>query len=339
MTTFKKINREKSYLINIIALLFIFILPLTSANAEAGEDEKFSPGDMIMHHIQDAPEWHLWDGPYGTIPLPVILYSPNQGLSVFMSGRFEHGHASYQGYRVEEGHIVSESGDKFYDFSITKNVAQLLINVLVMLLLFISVAKAYKNRAGKAPKGMQSLIEPIILFIRDEIAKPNIGEKHNKYMPYLLTLFFFIWLGNLIGLTPGAANLTGNIAVTGSLAFFTLILTLFSSKSYYWKHIFWPPGVPTPIKFIIIPVEVIGILTKPFSLMIRLFVAITAGHVVLLSLLGLTFVFHSYLVGIGSTMIVLFINIIELLVATIQAYVFTLFTSMYIGMALEEEHH
>ncbi len=323
-----------------ISIVFTFVfLNFGLANASSGEEgEPFNAGEMIMHHISDSHEWHLWDGAYGTVPLPVILYSPDKGLDVFMSSKFDHGHASYNGYAYEDGHIVAEDGAEFYDFSITKNVASLLLTAIIILWIFLSVAKGYRKNKGQAPKGIQSFFEPIIMFVRDDIVKPNIGDKYEKYLPYLLTLFFFVWIGNMLGLTPGAANLTGNIAVTGVLAILTLILTLFSSKRYYWNHIFWPPGVPLPIKFIIIPVEIIGIFTKPFSLMIRLFVAITAGHIVLLSLLGLTFIFQSWAVGVGATLIVFLINLIELLVAAIQAYVFTLFSSMYIGMALEEHH-
>jgi len=323
----------------IIVALLIFLFSGSVAFSEDNQGKSFNPGDMIMHHVTDAHEWHIWDGAFGTIPLPIIIYSEKSGLDVFLSSRFEHGHASYNGYKFDdEGHLVAEDGRSFIDFSITKNVAQLLINVAFILFIFIKIAGQYKKREGKAPKGLQSLFEPIIIYVRDEIVKPNIGPKYEKYLPYLLSLFFFIWIGNLVGLTPGAANLTGNISVTGVLALFTLILTLFSSRKYFWGHIFWPPGVPLPIKPIIIAVELIGIFTKPFSLMIRLFVAITAGHIVLLSLIGLTFIFHSWIVGFGSTMVVLFINLIELLVATIQAYVFTLFSSMYIGMAMEEHH-
>ena len=332
----------KGVLTGKIARSLIFLSMLFLVNSQAFSEEKskegFNLGEVIMHHITDAHEWHLWDGDYGTIPLPIILYSEKSGLDIFLSSRFEHGHSSYMGYRNDHGHIVAEDGRSFIDFSITKNVAQLFINVCFILFLFIKVASAYKKREGKAPTGIQSLLEPVILFVRDEIVKPSIGANYNKYLPYLLTLFFFIWLGNLIGLTPGAGNLTGNIAVTGVMAVFTLLLTLFSSKKYFWRHVFWPPGVPILIKPIIIMVEIIGIFTKPFSLMIRLFVAITAGHIVLLSLIGLTFIFQSWIVGIGSSFVVLFINLIELLVATIQAYVFTLFSSMYIGMAMEEHH-
>jgi F-type H+-transporting ATPase subunit a len=203
----------------------------------------------------------------------------------------------------------------------------------------ISVARAYKRNVGKAPRGVQSFIEPIVLFVKDEIVKPNIGPKYERFLPYLLTLFFFILFGNLLGLLPGAGNLTGNIAVTFTLAIFSFLITNFNGNSNYWKHILWTPGVPLPLRIIILPVEIIGIFTKPFSLMIRLFAAMTAGHIVLLSLLGLTFIFRNWFVGIGASIFVLFISLIELLVAGIQAYVFTLFTSLYIGMAVEEHEH
>ena len=208
-----------------------------------------------------------------------------------------------------------------------------------MLLIFTAVARGFKKNAGKAPKGIQSVFEPIIIYIRDEVIKPNIGHGYEKYVPYLLSLFFFIWFGNLFGLMPGAANLTGNIAVTAVLAIFTFIITNVSGNANYWKHIFWTPGVPLPLRIIILPVELIGVFTKPISLMVRLFVAISAGHIVILSLIGMAFIFHSYAVGIGSSIILVFINLIEILVATIQAYVFTIFTSVYIGMATEEAHH
>jgi F-type H+-transporting ATPase subunit a len=179
----------------------------------------------------------------------------------------------------------------------------------------------------------------LVVFVRDEIVKPNIGHYYEKYLPYLLTLFFFILFGNLLGLVPGAANLTGNIAVTLILAVLTFFITNLSGNKNYWKHIFWTPGIPLVLRPLILPVEIIGVFTKPFSLTIRLFVAITAGHIVLLSLICLAFIFSSWYVGIGTSIVIVFINLIELLVAGIQAYVFTLFTSLYIGMATAEDHH
>jgi len=328
------------------AFLLIFLTvggSIFSAQAsEDSEDEIFNPADLIMHHIIDSHEWHLFSAGdiHVTIPLPVILYSSENGLVFFLSNKITHGDI-YKGYRYEHNHIVAEDGHSFFDFSITKNVTALFVSVLILLWIFTSVAKGYKKNEGTAPSGVQSFFEPIIIYVRDEIVKPSIGKNYEKYLPYMLTLFFFIWFGNFLGLLPGAANLTGNIAVTLTLAFFTFIMTLASSNKHYWIHIFNPPGAPWWLKFpipILPMVEFIGIFNKPFSLLLRLFVAITAGHIVILSLISLTFIFQSYMVGFASTLIVTFINLIELLVATIQAYVFTLFSSMYIGMAQVENH-
>ena len=225
------------------------------------------------------------------------------------------------------------------DFSITKNVASLFISVALLLVIFFSVAGAYKKNRGKAPKGLQSFFEPIVIFIRDDIAKPNIGPKYERFLPYLLTIFFFIWFNNLLGLMPGGANLTGNIAVTLTLAVFTLLITLFSSNKAYWAHIFKTPGVPVALLPIMIPIELVGILTKPFSLMVRLFANITAGHIIILSLFSLIFIFQSLAIGPVSVAFAIFMNFLELFVALLQAYVFTLLTSMFFGGAVEEHDH
>jgi len=313
----------------------------SSSVASHGEEhEKFNANEVIIEHVLDDHQWHFAD--HLVLPLPIIVYSSEKGLETFSSSHFYEGHhkVEYNGYKLEGREIfLTESGKQVLDLSITKNVAMLFINAAVLLLVFLSVAKAYKNNAGKAPKGLQSFIEPIVVFVRDEIVKPNLGHHSQKYLPYILTLFFFILFGNLLGLLPGAANLTGNFAVTLTLAIITFFMTNLSGNATYWKHIFWTPGVPLPMRIIILPVELIGILTKPFALTIRLFVAITAGHIVLLSLICMTFIFHSYFVGIGASLAVLFISLIELLVAGIQAYVFALFTSLYIGMALPDDHH
>ncbi len=308
---------------------------------ETSSEEKFDAGEVIIHHVLDDHVWHFFDGHGGTLYLPVIVYSEEKGLDIFSSARFydeHHNLVPYEGYTLEHNHIYL-NGKQVFDLSITKNVAMLLINATLMVIVFLSVARAYKRNSGKAPKGLQSLIEPVIIFVRDEVVKPNIGHGYEKYMPYLLTLFFFILFGNILGLLPGAANLTGNIAVTFTLAFISFLVTNFSGNKAYWSHIFWTPGVPLPLRIVILPVEILGIFTKPISLMVRLFVAITAGHIVILSLIALTFIFQSYLVGIASSVVVLFINLIELLVAGIQAYVFTLFTSLYIGMATTDHDH
>ncbi len=328
-----------------LSLFFIVISSIISpvlASDEAGhESEPFNASEVILHHVLDDHQWHLADGL--VIPLPVIIYSDENGLEVFSSSNFydeHHNIIEYNGYKLEHGHIyLADSGKAVFDVSITKNVAMLFINAAVLFFVFFTVAKGFSTNRGKAPKGVQSFFEPIILFVRDEIVKPNIGHHYERFLPYMLTLFFFILFGNLLGLLPGAANLTGNIAVTMTLAIITFLITNFSGNKAYWGHIFWTPGVPLPLRIVILPVEIIGMFTKPFSLMIRLFVAITAGHIVLLSLISLAFIFGSIWVGFASSMIVLFINLIELLVAGIQAYVFTMFTSMYIGMATADHGH
>jgi F-type H+-transporting ATPase subunit a len=322
-----------------LALNFLFssVVVAQADSQEAEPKEEFD----VLHHILDSHKWEFWEGHYGTVFLPVIVYSDARGLDVFSSANFydeTHKLIEYDGYVLEHEHISLADGGSVLDLSITKNVAALIMNAIIMLLVFTAVARGFKKNAGKAPSGIQSLFEPIIIYIRDEVIKPNIGHGYEKYVPYLLSLFFFIWFGNLIGLMPGAANLTGNIAVTAVLAIFTFIITNISGNANYWKHIFWTPGVPLPIRFIILPVEIIGLFTKPISLMIRLFVAISAGHIVILSLIAMAFIFSSYVVGIGSSIILVFINLIEILVASIQAYVFTIFTSVYIGLATEEAH-
>ncbi|MCK6617269.1 MAG: F0F1 ATP synthase subunit A [Cyclobacteriaceae bacterium] len=330
-----------------LALIFFAVLgsfTISSAAETADSTKAFNASEVILHHVMDDHVWHFWDGHYGTLYLPIIVYSQEKGLEIFSSRNFYDEHHSlveYNGYKLEHNHIyLADSGKAVLDISITKNVAMLFINAALLLLVFLTVAGRYQKNSGKAPSGIQSFFEPIIVFVRDEIVKPNIGHHYEKYLPYLLTLFFFILFGNLLGLLPGAGNMTGNIAVTLTLAVFTFIITNVSGNKSYWGHIFWTPGVPLPLRIVILPVEIIGLFTKPFSLTIRLFVAITAGHIVILSLICLTFIFGSIYVGLASTLMVLFINLIELLVAGIQAYVFTLFTSLYIGMATaEHEHH
>src|SRR5688572_7566843 len=326
-----------------IALFLTVPMVGFSAQDEHAAGEEFNASELILHHVMDDHIWHLWDHG-GTIYLPVIVYSSEKGLDVFSSRNFyddHHNVVEYNGYKLDHNHIyLADSHKAVLDLSITKNVAMLFLNAALLLLVFLAVAKGYEKNKGKAPSGIQSFFEPIIVFVRDEIVKPNIGHHYEKFLPYMLTLFFFILFGNLLGLLPGAANMTGNIAVTLTLAVFTFLITNFSGNKAYWGHIFWTPGVPWWLRPVMLPVELIGLLTKPFSLTIRLFVAITAGHIVLLSLICLTFIFHSIYVGAAASLMVLFINLIELLVAGIQAYVFTLFTALYIGMATaEHEHH
>jgi F-type H+-transporting ATPase subunit a len=330
----------------LLSILLCFVSLSVFANepaAEGAKAEGFNPGEMILEHIGDSHEWHLATLGAGehanhvTIPLPIIAYRPGTGLSTFSGSHLAHGQ-SYNGLKLEEDKLVALDGSKVYDFSITKNTASLLLSAVLMLLVFTAVASGYKKNNGRAPKGIQSFFEPIIIFIRDEVAKKNIGPKYERYMPYLLTAFFFIWFNNLMGLMPGAANLSGNIAVTMVLALLTLIITLASSNKYYWAHIFATPGVPKPLLPIMIVVEVLGIFTKPFSLMIRLFANITAGHIVVLSFISLVFIFQSLTVAPVTIAFGLFINMLELLVAILQAFIFTLLTAMYIGGAVEDHH-
>lgn len=333
------------------SILFAFFSLVPAVPGHSAAEEGGNKTDFIFHHVQDSHEWHFATigHTHITLPLPVILYVQGEGLKFFMSSDFvdeHHKPIEKDGFYFDDhGHLkATDETRSFYDISITKNVASLLISVVLLFWVFLSVARRYKTDPLKAPKGIQGVFEPIIIFIRDEIARPNIGEKkYEKFMPYLLSVFFFIWFNNLMGLLPGAANLTGNIAVTMTLALFTFVITTFSGNKDYWKHIFNTPGVPWWLK-IPIPlmplVEFIGVLTKPFSLMVRLFANITAGHIIILSLIALVFIFESVYMGPVSVIFGLFMNMVELLVAFIQAFVFTLLSSIYFGLAVEEhEHH
>jgi F-type H+-transporting ATPase subunit a len=223
------------------------------------------------------------------------------------------------------------------DLSITKNVAFILFAFFIMVVVFGQMAKSYK--ANPIPGGIGRFLEPIILYIRDDIARPNIGEKHYKrYMSFLLTVFFFIWFVNLFGLTPFGSNVTNSIAVTASLAILTYIITTFTANKSYWGHIFWMPGVPTPMKIILAPIELLGTIIKPFSLMIRLYANMTAGHVVLMSILGLIFIFQNWLGGTLSFGLAFALALLELLVCALQAYIFTMLSALYFGSAVEEHH-
>lgn len=327
----------------LLSVVFLVFPPSTFA----ASDEEDKTG-FIMHHIKDSHVWHFatFGHTHITLPLPVIIYSPDRGFEFYSSSDFMDPEThvfgkEHAGYYIDENDKLQavDENRSFIDVSITKNVAMLFIVIAVLLYLLLSSSNYYKKNPVSAPKGIASFIEPLVIFVRDEIALPNIGPRYKHFTPYLLTLFFFIFLGNLLGLIPGAANLTGNIAVTATLAFITFLVTNFNGNRDYWKHVFATPGVPLPLLLIIVPVEFIGLFTRPFALMVRLFVAITAGHIVILSFIGLIFVFESYAIGIGSTLMVIFINIIELLVATIQAYVFTLFSAMYIGSAVADHSY
>ena len=306
------------------------------------EEKPFDTGELIMHHIIDSHEWQFTEGV--SIPLPVILYSPDRGIEVFSSSRFHNENHEYNGYRLVHGEtemiVPVDESRTVYDFSITKNVACIILGSLLLIWIFTSVARAYKARGkDKAPRGLQSAMEVLVIFLRDEVVKPNIGPNYRKYLPYLLTLFFFILINNLLGLIPGGANVTGNIAVTMTLALLTFIITHVNSNKHYWKHLLAPTGVPVALLPVMIPVEIAGVFMKPFSLMLRLFANITAGHIILLALFSLIFIFKSFVLAPVISLFILFMNFIEILVAFIQAFIFTLLSAMYIGSAIEDHSH
>ena len=343
-------------------------------DGEASEGN-FNPGSVIISHVTDAHSWHLFDY-YSkdgqehavAIPLPVILIN-NGHFDCFMSSKFHHGHADYKGYRLvgggaekEEIICVDEAGQpkldvsgnvvKPLDFSITKVPAAIMIIVALLIVIVMVAKNGYKKREGQAPKGLQSLVEMLVVFVRDSIVRPMIGEEHyQKYLPYMLTLFFFIFFSNCMGLIPffpAGANVTGNIAVTGILALITFFITNISGNKHYWMDIFNTPGVPAWLKiFPLMPVvELMGVITKPVVLMIRLFANMTAGHIVVLGFVVIIFIISNTLsVGVGAGVSVLsvifsvFIDVLECLVAYIQAFVFTMLSSLYIGMAVQEPHH
>ena len=369
-----------------------------------GEDETtYDAVGEIMHHISDANEFHVWKGVH--IPLPCILYAPEQGLSFFLSSAFHHGESVVDGYVLNHGRVNKISGgqlttgehhvsdilhkveedekgkskdvyyalidDKeykldppstldgglmgggitsFFDFSITKNVFTMLLASILLILLFSAVARGYKKNEGKAPSGIQSFMEPFFVFMRDEVTRPMIGEKHfERFQPFIMTLFFFILFCNLLGLIPifpGSANVTGNLGVTFALAFLAFLVTNINGNAHYWQHIFWMPGIPGWVKVVLTPVEVLGVFIKPFSLMIRLFANISAGHIIILSLVGLIFSFGDLGNNPGGMaagafvggVFTMFMNLIELLVAFLQAFIFAILTASYIGAAVEDHH-
>jgi F-type H+-transporting ATPase subunit a len=323
---------------------------------------------VAFEHILDNHSWHFWGEGHQSVslPLPVILKG-NNGIAVFMSSEFHHDN---QGMVVVErnGERFVNFEEKIYqanatpneygqyvtltaeekevgvtnaaplDFSITKNVAQMFISVVLLFWLFTSIAKSYKTQGiTSAPKGKQSFFEPLIVFVRDDIAKGNIGQTSDKYVPYLLTVFFMILVNNVFGLIPIGANLTGNIAFTLVLSVATLIITNINGNKHYWSHIFLPHA-PKAIWPILIPIEIVGILTKPFALMIRLFANITAGHIIVISLVGLIFVFKTIYIAPVSVAFALFIDVLECLVAFLQAYIFTMLTALFIGSAVADNN-
>lgn len=329
----------------------------TGHDAEHGVPEnKVDAGKIIMEHIADAHDWHIATigHTHISIPLPVII-KDNNGFHCFLSSKFHHGHKAYEGYMLKDNKLTAVNPDgttiesaSFIDLSITKNVASMFIAVAMLMWLIFSTLKQYRTGGGRAPRGMANVMEMLILFIRDEVAKPSIGKKYEKFMPFLLTIFFFILINNVFGLIPffpGGANVTGNIAVTLVLAVFTFVITSINGNKSYWGHIFMPPGVPKALWILLVPIEIIGMLNKPIVLMIRLFANITAGHIIILGFFSLIFIFGAMNQSLGLGVSVLsvafttFMNFLELLVAFLQAYVFTLLSSLYFGSAVEEHHH
>ena len=314
--------------------------------------------EVIAHHVLDGHEFSLFadaaTGAHYGFPLPIILW--DNGVHIFSSSKFHHGETVAESngnyyklhhekiYKTDAaGTLTEEHGHptnaKPIDLSITKGVLSIMVVALLMFLLFTSLAKSYAKNGGIS-SGAGRFFEPIVLYIRDEIAIPNIGEKHYKrYMSYLLTIFFFVWFLNIFGLTPLGINVTGNIAITFGLAVITFVITTLTANKNYWGHIFWMPGVPTPMKIILAPIELLGVFIKPFALMIRLYANIFAGHVVLMSLIGLIFIFKSWLGSSLSFLLSFAISIIEILVALLQAYIFTMLSALYFGSAVEEHHH
>jgi F-type H+-transporting ATPase subunit a len=351
------------------------------AGGHDAKKEGFDANEVIFSHIMDAHEYHFLDitdekgekHPIG-IPLPVILYQESKGWSVFMSSKFHHGHTVHEDYRLLDRHFMHEHGldtmksasgmpvfkagqiysadpagmpqadVKVYDVSLTRNVTQMILALILLTWILVSMAGKYRQQGNKAPSGLQNAIEPVITFVRDEVAKPNLGHKYQKFLPYLLTVFFFILINNIFGLIPGSANVTGNIAFTMVFAVISFIVIIISANKHFWAHIFNPP-VPGFVKGILVPVEILGVFTKPFALMIRLFANMMAGHIIIICLISLIFIFGSLSKGIGwgfspvSIAFASFIYVIEIMVAFIQAFIFTNLTAVFIGQSLEGDHH
>ncbi len=357
-------NRIKH--ITLLCLLLIgFSFPVNAADTEHGTEDKLDIAGMIMDHLMDSYEWHIATAgeTHISVPLPIIVFSETNGLNVFMSSKFHHGHEAYNGFYIApdgdyKGKIVEKNtaGEEVrpWDLSITKNTLSLILSCIILVSIVLSVASWYKNNNSegkyKAPKGFVGFMEMFTMSIVDDVIKPCVGKNYKKFTPYLLTAFFFIFINNLMGLIPifpGGANVTGNIAITLVLAVFTFFaVNLFGTKEY-WKEIFWPEvptwlKVPVPIMPVI---EIVGMLTKPFALMIRLFANILAGHSIVLGLMSLIFVTATLGTVLFTSMtfvsviMTIFMDVVEILVAYIQAYVFTMLSAVSIGLARVEPHH
>ena len=314
--------------------------------------------DFITHHLLDAHSFDIMvtkEGKHIGFPLPVIFYDSANGLHTMMSSAFHHGKEVVESkggyyklfhekiYKTDASGTINldehqhATNEKVLDFSITKTVLMVVVTALLMIFIFGGIARSYKN--SLVPTGAGKILEPLILFIRDDIAKPNIGAKYQKYMSYLLTIFFFILFLNVFGLLPFGINVTGNIAITAALAIFTFLITQFTANKNYWQHIFWMPGLPLPMKIVMMPIEIIGMFIKPFALLIRLFANMTAGHIVIMSLIAMIYVFKNVIAGVAFPFLTFVLYLLEILVAFLQAYIFTMLSAVYFGMANEEHHH
>ncbi len=335
----------------------------TEAAAPHEEKKGINITELVFGHVSDSHEWHLFslkkeNGEEKPVafPLPMIIYQPGKGVTVMSSGHFEEWHKTADGKAISNEHeglyiekhmkekVLAVDGSKVYDFSITKNVLSMLIGVVLLLWAMTSAAKKYKTGAQVAPKGFQNFIEVVIVFIRDEVAKPNLGAKYLRFLPLLLTIFFFIWINNLLGLLPGGANFTGNIAVTACLALVAFVVMMANSNKHFWGHLLNPPNVPFLVKCLLVLIEVMSLCIKPVALMIRLFANMLAGHIVILSVICLIFIFALLNVYVGSGFVLvslafsIFMFMLELLVAVIQAFIFANLTAVFIGQAIEGDH-
>ena len=350
----------------VIFFLFGTGLSVFSANHEA-EEGNIDVSGLIIDHIRDSHHWHIIDytNRHGqtihlSLPLPVILWHDGEPW-FYSSDEFYHSNTPaaigdvFVVLKNETFYITDSEGTVKYDesghitnaspadFSITRNVASMFLSMFLIMSMFMSVSRSYARHGMAPPKGLRAALEPIILFIRDDVARSQIDkDKADKYVPFLLTLFFFIWINNLIGLVPffpGGSNLSGNISFTATLAVFSFFVINLSGSKDYWKHTFTAPGVPVFVKFLLIPVEFVGLFTKPFALMIRLFANITAGHIIILSLVTMIFILKSIYIAPVSIVLSLVMLMLELLVAVLQAYIFTMLTSLFIGMSTNKTEH
>ncbi|RCW93537.1 F0F1 ATP synthase subunit A [Winogradskyella arenosi] len=369
-----KIFQRSFKFLALVVLVFLSTTIYANTSTEDGGqvDTREEVDAYIAHHLQDSHDFSFFsytndegERKHAGFPLPVILWS-SEGLVTFMSSEFHHnddGHVIVEKnglkfakihskiYELEAGATAvnfdaehhATNASRVLDFSITKSVVGILVIGLLMFFWFSRLAKQYKNK--KIPTGFGRVLEPLVIYVRDEIAKPNIGDKHyRKFTGYLLTVFFFIWLLNMVGLTPLGFNVTGQIAVTACLAIFTLIIYAFSGNKDFWVHILWMPGVPYLIRPILAVIELVGtFVIKPFSLLVRLFANITAGHTVIMALIAIMFVMKDSLGVAGATglsfVLSVLIMFIEVLVAFLQAYIFTMLSALFIGMAVAEHDH